>query len=68
MEEDVHEQETDELTNSELAPNNLELPTEANFELTPCEQTQRGEVNLTQPPPQLNKLNLEATVLQIQHQ
>ena len=77
-EEGVHEQETNELANSEhsiskltaceLAPDNLELPAEANLKLAPYEQTYNGEVNLTQPPPQLNEFNLEAKVLQTQHQ
>ena len=57
-----------ELADSELTPDNLELPAKANPELAPCEKTQCGEVNLTQPPPQPNELNLEATVLQTQHQ
>ena len=39
---------------SELAPNNLELAVESSLELAPCEQSQRGEVNMTQPPPQLS--------------
>ena len=65
MEEDVREQETGKLANSsEPALDNLELPADASLEFAPCYQTQRGEVNLTQPPPQLNELNLEATVLQ----
>ena len=68
MEEGIHEQETDKLATSELAPDNLKLLAEASIELAPCEQTQGGEVNLTQHPPQLNELNLKATVLQTQHQ
>ena len=56
-----------ELADSEQVPNNLELLAKTNLVLALCEQAHNAEVNLTQPPPQSSKLNLEATVLQTQH-
>ena len=64
MKEDIHEQETNKFATSELAPDNLGLPIKASLELAPYEKSQHGEVNLTQPPPQLNELILEVAVLQ----
>ena len=63
VEEDVSELEpnklaTYELTTSEFAPDNLglnKLVVESDLELAPCEQSLCGEVNLTQPLPQLGE-------------
>ena len=57
-----------ELTDSEQVPDNIELPAETNFVLASCEQTHSGKVNLTQSPLQTSEINLEAIVLQTQHQ
>ena len=52
---------------SKVAPNNPELAVESSLELATCEKSQHGEVNLTQPPPQLSELILRETTLQTQH-
>ena len=84
VEEDISEQEPDKLAVSELTLDNLKLTVEISLKLVvetslklsiktspklaPYEQSQRGEVNLTQPPPQLGELILRETTLQTQHQ
>ena len=71
VEEDISELEldklaTDELPTSELAPGNQslhELAVQSDHELAPYEQSQHGEVNLTEPPPQLSEPILGETTL-----
>ena len=72
VEEDISELELDKLATSKLdtseltpANHNLhELTVESDHELVPYEQPQRGEVNLTEPPPQLSEPILGETTLQ----